>query len=243
MVKNMIICANFAKKIPLKDLFSEAKAIGFEHMQFSFVHSGINDDNPILNEVFFDKAKQIKSLAFGIDFPIIHGWLPSENASESLSIYLKVKKLLNSKYIVIHSKSLTNLQSIITLLHKHPSKEFVILENVAEPDFKMGLKEVTLILKSEINLCFDTCHALESGIDINIFIKQFKDYIKAMHLSDFDGEKRHISIGSYNLNKEFIQQIPHDVIIVFEHKVRSIEEYHEVYSASLKKLKEYLTIS
>lgn len=238
----MIICANFAKKVPLEELLSLVKALGFEHMQFSFVHYGINDDNPFIDDSFIDKAKEIKNTAenYGLTFPVIHGWLPStEEAVKILGIYLKVRELLSSRYIVIHPKDEINLHFIIKLVENHQSKQFLLIENVAEPAFKMDLTDVNQIIKAKINLCFDTCHALEKNLDIDSFLTKFKRYIKVVHLSDFDGEKRHLSIGTSKITADFVNELPDEVIVVFEHKAKFADEYSEAYGTSLERFMRY----
>lgn len=238
----MIVCANFAKKVPLEGLLPLVKALGFRHIQFSFVHYGINDDNPLIDDSFLDKAKQIKNTAenYGLTFPVIHGWLPSTGeAIKILGIYLKVRELLNSQYMVIHPKDKTNLNFIIKLIEGHQSKQFLLIENVAEPAFKMGLMNVKQIIKAKINLCFDTCHALEKNLDIANFLTEFKRYIKVVHLSDFDGEKRHLSIGTSKITADFVDKLPDEVIVVFEHKAKFADEYSESYGTSLERFVDY----
>lgn len=236
----MMLCANFAKKVELSEIFKCVRDIGFENIQFSLVHSGINDDNPMIDGSFLNKAEHIKGLAEGINFPVIHGWLPSvyEDAKKVLDIYENIRKILDSKYIVFHPKSLDNLNMIIRCLNE--SKGNYLIENVAEENFMMKYPEVDMIVKNNIGICFDTCHALENDLDINDFFARYKKSIKMMHLSDFDGKIRHAVIGTSKVNKNFIGKIPNEMIVVFEHKAKTSEEYHMVYSESFKRFNEFI---
>ncbi|MEW5897388.1 MAG: TIM barrel protein [Nanoarchaeota archaeon] len=240
----MIICANFAKKVPVEELFPLAKDLGFKYMQFSFVHFGINDDNPLINDTFLEKAAHLNDIAKNnsLTFPVIHGWLPStEDSLKVLEIYLKIREILGSSYLVIHPKDKINLDFSIKLIGNHRSKNVILIENVAEPEFKMGLTDVNQITKTGINICFDTCHALEKNLDIHRFLTKYKKSIKVVHLSDFDGEKRHLSIGSSKITTELVNELPNDIIVVFEHKAKSPEEYRESYGTSLNRFREYRT--
>lgn len=234
----MIVCANLTKNIQLNELFSQINSIGFKHIQFSFVHYGINYEKPFLDNTFIDKARQIKEDAkkHKLNFPVIHGWLPTnrDEAISTLAIYVKVKSILASKYLVIHPKDYGNLVSIIELLKKHKHKGLILIENAAEPSFKMGLKEINMVLKAGIDLCFDVCHALESGLNINKFLEVFDKHIKVIHLSDLDGIKRHIAIGT-NVTELFVNKIPENMIVVFEHKAKTPNEFHDAYAESLKR--------
>jgi len=237
----MIICANLNKKVELNDLYSLTSSIGFKNLQFSFVHRGINSSNPIVDNSFLNTAQQMKDMAaqYNLKFPVIHGWLPStkQEAKNVLNIYLKAKEILNSKYIIFHPTSLKNLDTIINLVK---SKKSILIENVAEPLFKMGLNEIKLILLANVNICFDTCHALENNMDINEILLKYKKAIKVIHLSDYDGKNRHITIGTKNIMSKFINAIPSQSIVVFEHKAKTKKEYLEKYGNSFKILKKYL---
>jgi sugar phosphate isomerase/epimerase len=234
----MKLCANLTKNIKLNELLSEINCLGFRHAQFSFVHYGINDENPSLDSTFVDKARKMNERAKDnrLDFPVVHGWLPTSRneAMGTLTVYIDVRNILASDYVVIHPKDNDNLVAIIELLQNHKSKEFIIIENVAEPDFKMGLNEIKMVLKAGINLCFDTCHALESGLNIDYCLDKFHKDIKVMHLSDFDGTKRHMVIGA-NITELFVNKIPRNMIVVFEHKAKTIDEYRLAYTESLKR--------
>lgn len=239
----MIICANLTKKVPLENIFPLVKSIGFKNIQFSFVHESINDDNPIIDNSFLNKAREMKNKAahYGLKFPVIHGWLPStqQTAKHVLDLYLEVREILNSDYLIFHPKDIENLNQIINLVKTRKLNEFILIENVAEPSFKMGLKEINMIIQAGINICFDTCHALESDLNIDTLLAKYGKHIKVIHLSDFDGEGRHLSIGTNKINKKFINKIPRNVIIVFEHKAKTPNEYFKVYSTSFTKLREY----
>jgi len=232
---SMIVCANLTKKVPLENIFSMANSIGFKYIQFSFVHEGINDDNPIINNSFLDKAKKIKNMAsqHSISFPVIHGWLPSTTqAPEVLDIYLQIREMLNSQYLIIHPKDLINLKQIIGIVKNEELKEFILIENVAEPLFKMDYEDINLIINAGINFCFDTCHAMESGLDIEKMLIEYQKYIKVIHLSDFNGEGRHLPIGSNMINHGVISKISKEVTIVFEHKAKNPDEFFNRYSTS-----------
>ncbi|MFH0978350.1 MAG: hypothetical protein V1837_03535 [Candidatus Woesearchaeota archaeon] len=239
----MIVCANLTKNIELGLLFSQISSIGFKHAQFSFVHYGINEQNPSLDNSFPDKARQMKENAarYKLDFPVVHGWLPTaKNESiNTLAVYLEVKEILSSKYLIIHPKDHDNLVSIVELIKMQTSSDSIIVENAAETNFKMGVKEIGMVLNSGINLCFDTCHALESGLNIDDFLKEIGKHIKVIHLSDFDGTKRHMVIGT-KITEPFVKKIPEDVIIVFEHKAQTPSEYHDAYAESLNRFNEML---
>lgn len=232
----MIVCTNLTKKVPLNEIFPIANSIGFKYIQFSFAHEGINDDNPTINNSFLNKAREIKNIAsqHNIKFPVIHGWLPStkQAAIKVLEIYLEIREMLNSQYLIFHPKNLENLKQTIDLVKNQNSKKFILIENVAEPLFKMGQEEINLIVKAGINLCFDTCHALESDLNAEITLTEYKNYMKVIHLSDFDGKGRHLPIGANKITKNFINKIPKEAIIVFEHKTKNTEEYFNAYSTS-----------
>ena len=235
----MMLCANFAKKVELSEIFKCVRDIGLENIQFSLVHFGINDDNPVIDSSYMAKAEHIKNLAEGINFPVIHGWLPSvyEDAKEVLGIYENIRIILESNYIVFHPKSLDNLKTIIRCINE--SKGNYLIENVAEENFMMKYPEVDMIVKNGIGICFDTCHALENGLDINAFLDRYKKSIKMMHLSDFDGKTRHAVIGTSKLDKDFIGKIPNYMIVVFEHKAKTLDEYRCVYSGSFRKFNDF----
>ncbi len=239
----MIICANLTKKVPLDNIFSLVNSIGFKSIQFSFVHEGINDDNPLIDNSFLNKAREMKNKAacYNLRFPVVHGWLPStqQTAKPVLELYLDIKEILDANYLIFHPKNLENLNQIINLVKTHKSNEFMLIENVAEPSFKMGFKEIDLIVQAGINICFDTCHALENNLDLDIFLTKYSKRIKVIHLSDFDGNGRHLRIGTDKINKEFVRKISPKVIIVFEHKAKTPDEYFNVYSASFNKLMEF----
>lgn len=240
----MIICANFAKKVNLNDIFKKASEIGFKNIQFSLVHFGINDDNPEIDDSFLDKAKEIKqnAMRFGISFPVIHGWLPSEysSAKRTFDIYSGILRILGSKYIVFHPKSLEHLRTIIKCINDSSDKNVYLIENVAEENFMMKYDDIDLISKNNINMCFDTCHALENGLDVYEYLEKYKKSIRMMHLSDFDGVTRHAVIGLSKITPEFVNKIPKDMIIVFEHKAKTVEDYTKAYSESFKYLNKIL---
>ena len=82
------------------------------------------------------------------------------------------------------------------------NKQTITIYSERTKGYKTVIEDIDKINSElNLNLCFDTTHALQSDIDIDKFWEKFKSIIKAVHLSDFKDGNAHKEIGTGVLKK------------------------------------------
>jgi len=159
-----------------------------------------------------EHIKKVKYLSEKVQFPVLamHTFFPiSENKNliiKNFEKHLKYLQILKCKYLILHisgySNNQTKLQNAINILkevktiYEQKGCE-ILLENDHDQSLFItttDIKQVTSQIK--LNLCFDTSHAMQSDVNLDEFWNEFKDKIKAIHLSDFKDGKAHKEIGT-----------------------------------------------
>ena len=148
-------------------------------------------------------------------------------------------------HISAYSENKERLKQAISCLNKvkktYKKEECeILLENDHEPSLFITIDDIESITsKLNLNLCFDTTHAMQSDVNIDEFYLKFKENIKAVHLSDFKEGKSHKEIGTgilkqFNCYKEIIQS---NKLLILEvgkdiRRAKSKEEIIKIYKNS-----------
>ncbi len=143
---------------------------------------------------------------------------------------IMIANKLSVKNIVIHLSSVfennrdkhflnikKSLEEIKTLQNMFGIE--LIIENLLPNMFMYNFEETKKIIEMGYSICFDTGHALISGLDIIKYYKTFDKYIKIIHLN-INNKKNdeHCFIDKYDYKeiKNLIKLFSDNRIIVFE---------------------------
>ncbi len=202
------------RSLEIEENLEILKKIGFDGFQFDLSICGIDTlKKEFLLKDEDDKClEKVKKLSEKLNFPVvaIHTFYPL-NSKEDIIIktfkkYLEYLKKLNCKYLILHisgyCEDRIRLKQAINCLNKlkniyKENKCEILLENDHKPSLFITIDNIEKInTKLNLNLCFDTTHAMQSNVDLDAFWNKFKNKIKVIHLSDFKDGKAHKEIGS-----------------------------------------------
>jgi sugar phosphate isomerase/epimerase len=248
--------------LPIEENLKILKKIGYDGFQFDLSSCGIDTLKKgfILDSEEDKCIKKIEKLSKDLDFPVLalHTFYPS-NSKEDVVIKtfkknLDYLKILDCKYLIIHisgySEDKIRLKQAMDCLNKvkdiYTKKGCdILLENDHKPSLFITIKDIEEInSKLNLNLCFDTTHAMQSNVCLDKFYSKFNKKIKAIHLSDFKDGKAHKEIGTGILKKFscFEKIIKSNKLLILEvgkdvRRAKSKKEIIEVYKNSFLEVK------
>ncbi len=214
-----MIAGVLTKKLDIEKNIKVLKKIGYDGFQFDLKDFGIDMSKKefLLDKETDNAIKEIQTISRMFDSPILalHTIYPS-NVDNKAAIqktfdkYLNYLSILNCKYLILHisgwNKNKKRLKKVIESLKDIKAKYIkegveILLENDHQPSLFVTVNQViNIISKTQLDLCLDTTHAIESGVNLDDFYSKLRQNIKIIHLSDYNN-KPHQAIGTGDLNK------------------------------------------
>jgi len=260
-----MIVGDLTRKIPLEENLKILKEIGYDGFQLDLCYFVDSLEKRLERRFLIEEkddahVKEVKALSDKLKFPVLamHTFFPITEdknlITNTFEKHLEYLKTLNCKYLILHISGYTDdkaklhraidiLKEVKPLYEKEGHE--ILLENDHSPSLFITIDDIKGITKeTNLNLCMDTSHAMQSNVNLDVFYNNFKDKIKAIHFSDYKDGKPHKEIGTgilkqfdcykeiIKLNKPLILEVGKDI-----KNAKSKEEIIKIYKNSFLEVK------
>lgn len=194
-------------KLPLEDQFYIAKEAGFAGIDYILSLTDLFRNNSKIHQL----SKKYEIPIKGIHIPLL--LIPYCPEILYKKLFYTVSEFPECEIFNVHLSSFVTPfdrkgKSIKKFMHVFSKQKRVItFESNPKTKFLKYYPEITLkphlfaefCNKKNLTINLDTSHLATFDYDINKFYMDYKNNIKLMHISDFDGTSQHLPLGKGNL--------------------------------------------